>query len=130
MFEKDLLKHLPTAKRSHDQQRLVALLGADVQLYLRGLANTNRSLSRQISELLTLVRNFGSDAVRSAIEKAQNLNAYGTDYITNILHQQHSPRDIQPPLEMKDPQLNRVATDPVSLLHYDSFILHTGKEDR
>jgi transposase len=129
LFEKDLLKHLPTAKRSHDQQRLIALLGADVQLYLRGLAQTNRSLAKQISELLTLVRNFGPDAVRSAIEKAQNLNAYGTDYITNILHQQHSPRDIQPPLVLKDPRLNTLATEPVSLLHYDSFILQHRKED-
>jgi hypothetical protein len=34
----------------------------------------------------------------------------------------------QPPLRLRDPLLNELATDPISLLEYDAFILESGKE--
>jgi hypothetical protein len=39
-----------------------------------------------------------------------------------------SPRDVQPPLRLKNPALNELATDPLSLLDYDAFILNAGKK--
>ena len=53
---------------------------------------------------------------------------FGADYIANILRQQQSRRDVQPPLELKDPVLNQLATDPLSLAEYDAFILRSRKE--
>jgi transposase len=127
-FEPELAEERPAARRSQAQQRFIALLGRDGETYLRGLADTDRSLARQIAELLELVRQYGPEAVASAVQKAQAAGAFGADYVANILRQQQARRDPQPPLRLKDPQLNELATDPLSLLDYDSFILDSGKE--
>jgi hypothetical protein len=36
-----------------------------------------------------------------------------------------SPRNAQPPLRLRDPLLNDLVTDPLSLLEYEAFILTT-----
>jgi hypothetical protein len=127
-FEKELLENRPAAQCSAAQRRLVVQLGEIAESYLRGLAETDRSLSRQINELLTLVRQYGPDAVTVALQKAQAVGAYGADYIANILLQEQSEREIQPPLLLKDHRLNELATDPLSLLDYDALILTQRKE--
>jgi hypothetical protein len=119
---------MAAAQRQASQHRIVALLGPASEGYLRQLANTDRSLARQVRELLTLIRDYGPNAVAAAIEKARAAGAYGVDYIANILRQQQSRRDVQPPLELKDPALNQLATDPLSLAEYDAFILRSRKE--
>jgi hypothetical protein len=86
-----LAEHRPAAQRSRTQQRLIALLGENFETYLQGLAQTDRSLPRQISELLHLVREYGPEAVATAVVKAQAARAFGADYIANILRQQQSP---------------------------------------
>lgn len=127
-FEQEIAEQRPAVRRSQAQQRLVALLGSDGENYLRHLADTDRSLMRQIIELLELVRQYGPEAVASAIAKAQAAGAFGADYVANILTQQQARRDPQPPLRLKDPLLNELATDPLSLLDYDSFILDPEKK--
>jgi len=101
---------------------------AALEAYLRDIADSDRSLSRQITELLELIRQYGPDAVAGAIEKAATARAFGADYIANILRQQQCPRREQPPLRLRDPRLNELATDPLSLLAYDAFILQSEKE--
>ena len=127
-FEKELLEHRPAAERSAAQRRLVMLLGEAGDSYLRGLAETDRSISRQISELLALARQYGPESVIAAIGKAQSVGAFGADYIANILIQEQSAREMQPLLILKDPRLNELATDPLSLLHYDALILTQRSE--
>jgi len=132
-FEKLLAEERPAARRSQAQQRLLdsldgLCLRATVEAYLRDMAETDRSLSRQIQELLELIRQYGPEDVAGAIEKAASAHAYGADYVVNILRQQRSPRRPQPPLRLRDPLLNKLATDPISLLEYDAFILESGKE--
>ena len=122
-FEKELLEHRPGAVRTQTQQRFIALVGAVGETYLRALAETDRSISRQLRELLGLVREYGPDAVTAALVKAQAAGAIGADYVANILLQDQSPREQQPPLRLKDDQLNQLVTDPLSLLEYDAFIL-------
>jgi hypothetical protein len=92
------------------------------------MADTDRSLGCQIAELLELIRKYGPEDVADVIGKAAKARAYGADYVANILRQQRSPRRPQPPLRLRDPLLNELATDPVSLLEYDAFILESGKE--
>jgi predicted component of type VI protein secretion system len=99
-----------------------------LEAYLRDLADTDRALSRQLTELLELVRQYGPEPVADAIEKASAARAFGADYVANIVRQQQSPRHPQPPLRLRDPRLNDLATDPLSLLQYDAFILDSGKE--
>jgi hypothetical protein len=132
-FEKILAEDRPAARRSQAQQRLLDSLDglcsrSLVEAYLRDMADTDRSLGRQISELLELIRQYSPEDVAGAIEKAAAARAFGADYIANILRQQRSPRRPQPPLRLRDPLLNELATDPISLLEYDAFILESGKE--
>jgi hypothetical protein len=127
-FEKELLAQKTAAARSQSQQRLLALLAvhcprAAVEDYLRGLVDNGRALSRQITELLELIRLYGSQAVAGALTKALDARAFGADYVGNLLRQQLSPRNVQPPLRLRDPELNQLATDPVSLAAYDAFLL-------
>jgi transposase len=127
-YEKELLAQRPAAERSAAQRRLVLLLGETGECYLRKLADTDRSLSRQIKELLDLVRQYGPEPVMAAIRKAQGAGAFGADYIANILMQEQSVRNIQPQLRLKDHRLNELATDPLSLLDYDALILTQRRE--
>jgi transposase len=127
-FQKELLAQLAAAQRSAAQQRLVALLGPACESYLRRLADTDRSLARQVSELLSLVREYGPDAVSAALGKAHAAGAFGADYIANLLRQQQVHRQVQPPLRFQDPRLNELATDPLSLVDYDRFILRSKKD--
>jgi transposase len=132
-FEAEVAELRPAAKRSRAQQRLFAVLEslcsqAMLEAYLRDMAETDRALSRQLAELLELVRQYGPEPVADAIEKASAARAFGADYVANILRQQQSPRQTQPPLRLRDPRLNDLATDPLSLLQYDAFILDPGKE--
>ncbi len=132
-FEAELAQLRPAAKRSRAQQRLFAVLDgycsqAMLEAYLRDMADTDRALCPQLSELLELVRQYGPEPVADALEKASAARAFGADYVANILRQQQSPRQTQPPLRLRDPRLNDLATDPLSLLQYDAFILDSGKE--
>ncbi len=127
-FEQELLRQRPAAQLSRAQQRLIAQLGARAETYLRELARGDRALPRQIAELGELVRLYGPPAVAAAMDKAQAASAFGADYIANILRQQQSPRDVQPPVRLRDPQLNELATDQLSLLDYDALILDPDKE--
>jgi transposase len=127
-FEKELLERRVSADRSAAHRRLAMILGEIGESYLRGLAETDRSLTRQINELLILVREYGSESVMAAIRKAQSVGAFGADYIANILMQEQSAREMQPLLLLKDPRLNSLATDPLSLLDYDALILNSRSE--
>jgi hypothetical protein len=129
-FEKELYAQMAAAERSATQQRLIALLGPASHEYLERLADTDRSLSRQVRELFVLVREYGPEAVSTALAKAHAARAFGADYIANILRQQQQRREVQPPLRLKDPALNELATDPLSLAQYDAFILRSRKEPR
>ena len=127
-FEKELLAERPPAERSAAQQRLILMLGETGDSYLRQLAQSDRSLSRQVKELLDLCRQYCPDAVSTAMKKAQTLGAFDADYIKNILLQEQSPRQVQPILQLKDSYLNNLTTDPLSLLDYDALILSKRSE--
>src|SRR5436853_7263345 len=97
-FQKELFALKAAAERSAAQHRLVALLGPASEEYLRRLATTDRSLTRQVRELLTLIREYGPDAVATALATAHAAGAFGPAYIANILRQPQSRRDVQPHL--------------------------------
>jgi transposase len=132
-FEKELLAQRPAARRSQAQQRLLALLRGlcpeqTVEAYLRGLADSDRSLARQLRERLDLFRAYRAEQVAEALQKALAARAFGADYVAHLLRQMQSPREPQPPLHLRDPELNQLTTDPLSLLDYDAFILKARKE--
>ncbi len=132
-FEKELLARRPAARRSQTQQRLIQFLrGASseetVEAYLRGLVDAGHSLLHQLHQLLDLARAYRPEQLAAALEKALASRAFGADYVAHLLRQMESPREPQPPLQLRDPELNQLATDPLSLLDYDAFILEARKE--
>ena len=127
-FQKELFAQMAAADRSASQKRLVALLGPAAQAYLERLGDTDRSLSRQVGELFGLAREYGPEAVAAAIAKAHAARAFGADYVGNILRQRQQRREVQPPIRFRNPALNELATDPLSLAQYDAFILSSRKE--
>ena len=127
-FQKELYAQMAAAQRSAAQQRLVLLLGPVAESYLRELTRTDRSLARQVRELFELIRDYGPEAVSTAVQKAHAARAFGADYIANILRQQQIRRDVQPPVRLRQPELNELVTDPLSLAEYDAFILQSRKE--
>jgi len=132
-FQKELLAHRPAARCSEAQQRLRTLLQgvcppASLETFLRGLADSDRALFRQLQELLALLRAYRPAQVAAALQKALAARAFGAAYVAHLLHQSASPREPQPPLQLRDPELNSLTTDPLSLLDYDAFILKARKE--
>lgn len=132
-FEAEVAELRPAARRSQAQQQVLAYLSplcpaGLVESYLRDIADSDRALSRQLVDLLELIRQYGPELVAVALVKASAARAFGADYVAGILRQQDSPRRPQPPLVLRDPLLNQLATDPLSLLEYDSFILASTKQ--
>lgn len=132
-FERELLATRPAARRSQAQQRLVALLRGvcpqeSVEAYLRGLVDSGRSLLGELHELLELARTYRPEQVAAALEKALAARAFGAHYVAHLLRQLAAPRPPQPPLQLRDPKLNQLTTDPLDLLDYDAFILEARKE--
>lgn len=128
-FERELLEARPAARLSRARRRLVQLLGEEAEGYLRALADLgDRPLARHVAQLLELTRLHDPDAVAAALRQAAEGKAFGAEYVANLLRQRENPRHPQPPLRLKDERLNELATDPLSLLEYDAFILSERKK--
>jgi hypothetical protein len=132
-FQKELLAQRPAARCWEAQQRLRTLPQGvcpqeTLEAYLRGLGNSDRVLFRQLQEHLALFRTYRPEQVAAALGKALAARTFGAAYVAHLLHQSASPREPQSPLQLRDPELNQLTTDPLSLLDYDAFILKARKE--
>jgi hypothetical protein len=101
-FEAELAEFRPAARRSRAQDRLFAFLDglcskALVEAYLRDMADSDRALSRQITELLELIRQYGPEAVAGAIEKASAARAFGAGPRGCPRHQHSAAATMPPP---------------------------------
>ena len=65
----------------------------------------------------------------TAIRKALAFNAYGADYIENILYQEMTPQKCHPPLKLKKDDLNRITLAEPSLADYDAHVLKRRSKD-
>jgi hypothetical protein len=77
-----------------NRSRLLHQTASCSEEYLRRLADTDRSLARQVRELVDLIREYGPEAVAAALSKAHAAGAFGADYIANILRQQRTRREV------------------------------------
>ena len=128
-FEKELLESRPAARLSRAQRRLILQLGEEAEDYLRAVADcSDRPLARHVAQLTELTRRYDPEAVAAALRQAAQRKAFGAEYVAHLLRQSQNPRRTQPPLRLKDELLNELATDPLSLLEYDAFILNERKK--
>ena len=102
-------------------------LGEAVKTYLERLAATNLPLKKNIQRLLALKDEYGSTALCDAIEQATAHNAFGADYIENILYQQMSPQRTHTPVRLSEDALNHIRLEEPSLAEYDAFIIRRNK---
>jgi len=116
------LSHLRTGRAS------TAILEGITVDYYGARTPLNQVATLAAPEPTLLVVTPFDKSVAGAIEKAATARAFGADYVANILRQQQCPRREQPPLRLRDPRLNELVTDPLSLLVYDAFILQSEKE--
>ena len=72
---------------------------------------------------------YGLTALIYAMDKAMAHNAFGADYIENILHQEMTPKRTHPKVKLKDDDLNQIRLKQPCLAEYDSIILKRRKID-
>jgi hypothetical protein len=115
-------------RRSSDCSiRSTACVRAALEAYLRDMADTDRSLGRQISELLELIRQYGPECGRRHRESRR-----GSRFRRRLRRQHPAPAAIAHAGRNRRfaarSALERTRHRPVSLLEYDAFILESGKE--
>lgn len=115
-------KNLQRQWLSEDVAVLMSL-GEEVKLYIEQLAASRLSLKNNVAKLLALKHDYGSVALKDAIGKALAHQAYGADYIENILYQEMTPQRSYPPVTLENNQaLNRIRLQEPCLADYDSWV--------
>ena len=79
-------------------------------------------------KILDLKDEYGSAAIITAIQKTLTYNAYGADYIENILYQHMTPKKHHAPVILKKDDLNRITLTQPSLEDYDAHVLKRRKK--
>lgn len=113
----------------HDRQVATFLsLGPVAVEYLNGLCNAGQSVKKQVKRLLVLKDQYGTEAVIYALTQSMACKAWGADYVENIVHQQMAPKNDQPPVKLKNEQLNHIRLHQPCLAGYDAYIIRRLKK--
>lgn len=108
----------------HDRQVAALMsLGTVAVDYLNGLLDAGQPIRKQVKRLLVLKDKYGADALVYALTKSMAHKALGADYVENIVHQEMAPKNDQPPVRLKNEQLNRIRLNQPSLAEYDAHAL-------
>lgn len=112
----------------HDKQIAAFLsLGQAAVDYFKALVDSRQPIKKSVLKLLALKDEYGSTSLLYAIQKATTFNAYGADYVENILYQEMTPKHAHPPVKLKNDALNRIRLTQPSLADYDADILKRRK---
>jgi transposase len=116
-------------KRLWQDRQIAALasLGLEARYYLKAIIEANLPIKKNVARLLSLNDQYGTTMLTWAIRKALSFNAYGAEYIENILYQNSSPKKNHPPVRLKDDQLNTITLTQPCLADYDAHILKKDK---
>lgn len=119
---KELLLTREKARKTRQQQLLLSM-GEPVEQFLQGLATAGKSLSNAASRLLALRDQYGTLAVRTALESAIHYKAFGVEYVENILMQNAKPASDYAPVVLQNPSLNQMQLQEPDLYLYDAITL-------
>ncbi len=100
-----------------------ATLGEVARRYLEQIAKARLPIRKNVARLLDLKDKYGPAALMAAIEKAMMKTAWGADYIENILLQDSTPVQKQPPVRLKEDRLNHIRLEEPNLADFDAFVL-------
>lgn len=103
-------------------------LGNEAVTYLQALSQARQPIKKNVSRLLSLKDNYGTESIIYALKKALVHNAIGADYIENILHQEMTPEKHHPPVRLKKQALNNIRLSEPSLEDYDAHVIKRSKK--
>jgi transposase len=105
-------------------QRLFLALAPEAEKYLSGLVKSELSVDRHLKRILDLVATYGKAEVMSAILRALEYGAYGSDYVENIiLTERRRRREGQKtPLQIRQKELADIDLPEQTLDHYDQIL--------
>ena len=98
-------------------------LGEEAKTFLEGLARSGQPIKKNLAKLLALKDRYGTPLLIQALKRAMIHKAYGAHYVENILHQETSPKQDHPPVQLKRQDLNRIRLEEPLLAEYDAYIL-------
>jgi len=101
--------------------RNFAALSAEAEEYLKGLTSQLRNVHFHIDKILELETIFGKTAVAQAIARALNYNAFGWEYIKNILLQNSSVSYTIQTTNNRNQDFMNIDVDPPNLALYDNI---------
>lgn len=117
--------------RISEEAAILMSMGEEMKTYLENLATTHHNIRKTAAKLLSLKEQYGAHALIQAVCHAASYNAYGTEYIENILHQQQKPPACHPPVKLRNEALNRIRIEQPLLAEYDAFVVkRRQKHDR
>jgi transposase len=105
-------------------QRIFLALAPEAERYLSGLVKTELSVERHLRRILDLVATYGTAEVMGAILHALRYEAYGSDYVENILLTERRKRreGQKTDLKIQKKELADIDLPQQSLDHYDSLL--------
>lgn len=113
----------------HDRQVAAFISLGDVAVdYLNGLLDAGQSVRKHVKRLLVLQDKYGAEAVIYALVKSMAHQAFGADYVENIVHQEMAPKNDHLPVRLKDEGLNHIRLKRPSLAVYDAHVLKRIKK--
>ena len=90
-YEKELLRQKKKARTSKRRDHF-SILGEGCPQYLKGMISTELNLSHHIEKIFQLIDIYGKTEILGAINHALKYNAFGWDYIKNIILQKRAKR--------------------------------------
>jgi len=95
----DLLVYRHRAREQTFLQTFLSL-GPQAELYVRQLQEKRLNASHHVQKIVALSQIYGSDKVARALEDALKFEAYGCEYIANILEQRERQPVVPSPLHL------------------------------
>jgi transposase len=116
---KDLLVHRHHAREQTFLQAFLSL-GAQADFYARKLQEKRLNAPHHIQKIIALSQIYGPDKVARALDDALKFEAYGCEYIANILEQRERQTPVPSPLHLTHRQdLLELELPPADLNPYD-----------
>lgn len=119
------LLELKRSARAYKMRDQFLSLGDQAKEYLKGLVQSELNLDHQVAKILGLVRIYGNTEVLQAIEHALNYQAFGYEYIQNIIWQQRKRRGLKeasgPVSSKQRPDLMHTTIEERDLKLYDQI---------
>lgn len=127
MLDPDHAKEVLARKRRgsvQTLQRLFLALAPEAQKYLSGLVKNELSVDRHLRRILDLVATYGKAEVLGAIVRCLEYQAFGADYVENIiLSERRRRREGQKtPLKIQKKELAEIDLPEQTLDHYDDLL--------